>query len=254
MLDYPYFIDVRGDGLNQDNPITADLPQATITWASPITVDNDKQQQREVTKLLTSSENAWLSASTDVLPRIDANGMTAYTPSGEQSSQLLGVIVQGRFNSWFTDKPSPLLSDEKTEDNTDNTAADTGEEPASEDATFSGIINRSPESARIILISSNDFLRDEVVSIAESTGGSEYLNTLQLMANNIDWALEDAGLLSIRSRGHFNRTLPPLEQGTQVFWEYFNYGFALLALIIIALVQHQLQKIRQRRYELLLSN
>ena len=45
----------------------------------------------------------------------------------------------------------------------------------------------------------------------------------------MDWSLEDAGLLSIRSRGNFNRTLPTLEHGTQLFWEYLNYGLALLA-------------------------
>src|SRR3990167_1270793 len=33
MLDYPYFIDVRGKGLNKDNPITANLMQLSMTWA-----------------------------------------------------------------------------------------------------------------------------------------------------------------------------------------------------------------------------
>ena len=29
MLDYPYFVDVRGDGKNATSPITSDVPQVT---------------------------------------------------------------------------------------------------------------------------------------------------------------------------------------------------------------------------------
>jgi ABC-2 type transport system permease protein len=46
----------------------------------------------------------------------------------------------------------------------------------------------------------------------------------------VDWALEDSALMSIRSRAHFNRTLPPLEQAVQAQIEYGNYAIALLLL------------------------
>ena len=104
------------------------------------------------------------------------------------------------------------------------------------------MIKHSPESARIIVFSSNDFLSDNVLRLVGSAQQSEYLNSVQMVANAVDWSLEDSGLLSIRSRGHFNRTLPPMEQSTQVFWEYLNYGLALIALGIIALV------VTQQRY------
>ncbi|WP_031434885.1 Gldg family protein [Methylomarinum vadi] len=246
MLDYPYFIDVRGDGLNRDNPITVDLPQLTLAWASPIVIDKDKQGQRTITELLHSSEQSWLSASTDVMPRIDASGQTHYTPEGDTGSQPLGVISAGRFDSYFAGKPSPLLQQEKSSANEDN-------EQAEQEPTVSGVIEHSPESARIILFSSNDFLSDQVIRVAGSTSRSEYLNTLQLVANTIDWSLEDAGLLSIRARGHFNRTLPPMEHGAQLFWEYLNYALAALALGLVALLQRQRHKMRQRDYLRLLA-
>nr|MCH9699006.1 ABC transporter permease [Gammaproteobacteria bacterium] len=102
--------------------------------------------------------------------------------------------------------------------------------------------------ARIILFSSNDFLRDQVNRMASVAQGSEYLNGVQLVANSVDWSLEDAGLLSIRSRGHFNRTLPPMERPTQIFWEYLNYALAALALGIIALIRKQRNAARLRHY------
>ncbi|WP_163833439.1 Gldg family protein [Spartinivicinus ruber] len=256
MLDYPYFIDVRDRGLNQDNAITADLPQTTVVWASPVIVDQKKQVGRKVTELLRSSKGAWLSSSMDIMPKITRNGLSAFTPEGKQGSQLLGVISAGRFNSYFADKDSPLLikedkaeeTGEEAENTSDNTAA------VSKQTTISSVISRSPESARIILFSSNDFLRDQVIRMAGSSTGSEYLNNLQLLANTVDWSLEDAGLLSIRARGHFNRTLPPMERNVRLFWEYLNYGLAILALGVIAIVQRQRKRARDHRYLALLAN
>ncbi|MGL6159628.1 Gldg family protein [Microbulbifer sp.] len=250
MLDYPYFVDVRGEGLNGDNPITAGLPQATLSWASPIRVDSEKQGGRQVTELLKSSAGSWLSTSTDVMPRLENGAVSGFKPQGEQGAQLLGVISAGRFDSYFAGKTSPLAAREETEEEN----AEEGEgQKAGELETLPSLIGRSPESARIILFSSNDFLRDQVVRMSGSATGSEYLNTLQLLANSVDWALEDAGLLSIRSRGHFNRTLPPMEHGTQLFWEYLNYICAALALALVAIVQQLRKRARQSRYRELLA-
>jgi ABC-2 type transport system permease protein len=245
MLDYPYFVDVRGEGLNQDNPITANLPQATLAWASPIIVDQEKQKSRTITELLRSSDNAWLSNSTQVMPRVDGGSLSRFTPEGEQKSRLLGVVSAGRFDSYFAGKASPLLA-QADEENAQDGAGDT--------TTVSGVIERSSESARIILFSSNDFLTDQLLQMAGAAGGGEYLNSLQLLANTVDWSLEDAGLLSIRSRGNFNRTLPTLEHSTQLFWEYLNYGLALLALLIVAGVRYQINRSRQKAYQQLLAH
>ena len=68
---------------------------------------------------------------------------------------------------------------------------------------------------------------------------------LQLIANTLDWALDDAALTSIRARGQFNRTLLPMDEGSQQFWEYLNYGLALLLLAGFILLQRSLQKRRQ---------
>jgi len=252
MLDYPYFVDVRGDGLNGDNPITANLPQATMSWASPIVVDEEKSAERQITELLKSSEGAWLSASTDVMPRLVDGAVSAFAPEGETGARLLGVISAGRFDSYFADKQSPLLA-EKLAEKEEKEDADTEGEKAAELEALPAQISRSPESARIVLFSSNDFLRDQVLRMSGSAAGSEYLNTLQLAANSVDWALEDTGLLSIRSRSHFNRTLPPMEHGARLFWEYLNYLCALLALVLVALVQQLRKRARQRKYRELLA-
>ncbi|ACE84699.1 Gldg family protein [Cellvibrio japonicus] len=247
MLDYPYFVDVRGAGLNADNAITANLPQITLAWASPILIDAEKQKTRTVIELLRSSDKSWLSSSMNIVPQITEGSLTRYLPEGEQKKHLLGAVVQGRFESFFAGKESPLLK--KAED---SSAPDSehAEQNASESrATISSVIAHSPDSARIILFSSNDFIGDPVVSMAGAASGGQYLGSLQLMANTFDWALEDEGLLSIRARSNFNRTLPAMEESTRVFWEYLNYGLALLALLLVGLVQHQFKRAREKRYQ-----
>lgn len=66
--------------------------------------------------------------------------------------------------------------------------------------------------------------------------------------NTLDWALQDDQLLEIRSRAHFNRTLPPMERRAQMLIEYFNYGLALLWLLVLALGSWLLSVIHRRRY------
>jgi ABC-2 type transport system permease protein len=233
MIEYPYFSDIRSEGFNQENPITANLSQVTMAWSSPISIDQEKNKNNKVVELIRSSEKSWLSDNTMIMPVINEQGMTLFKREGELGSHLLGVISEGEFNSYFAGKSSPLLSASDAEANT---------------STIYNVIEKSPSSARIILFSSNDFLRDQILSVANSAAGSEYLSSLELIANTVDWSVEDSGLLSIRSRGHFNRTLPPMEHDTQLFWEYLNYGLVFAALFIIALVRRRYRQSRQRRH------
>jgi len=95
------------------------------------------------------------------------------------------------------------------------------------------VIERSPESARLIVFASNDFLRDQITQMSGSVGGTAYLAPFQLMANAVEASLDDTGLSSIRSRGQFNKTLPPMDRGSQRFWEYLNYLLAIIAIAVV---------------------
>lgn len=240
MIDYPYFADLRQSGLSQDSPITAGLNQLSMAWASPISVDSDKNAQRSVTELLHSSEQSWVSNSVNVMPQIDASGHSVFTPSGERGKQLLGVISQGRFDSYFAGKESPMLANVNSENNKED------EKAKEEDNIITSVIERSPESARIILFSSNNFLEDRVMGMLSSSNGSQYLGGVELMANTVDWSVEEQGLLSIRSRGHFNRTLPPMEKDEQLYWETGNYIAAVILLAVLAAWQiyHRRKKVK----------
>ncbi|MDO6446242.1 Gldg family protein [Colwellia sp. 1_MG-2023] len=251
MIDYPYFIDIR-EGLNQDNLITSELPQLTVPWASPIKIA-EQSNGITFTSLITSSTNAWTSTSLDIMPKVNQSGETTYSSHGETGKQTLGVLAQGRFSSYFAEKESPLLasSSDKSEEVNAEQSTEGAESTTKEASTLdvSSVIKHAPDSARIILISANDFVQDQVLQFTGGASQNDYLNSLQLLVNSIDWSLEDRGLMSIRSRGNFNRTLPPMEHSEQLFWEYTNYVIAFAMLAGMAL-WHRQQKRRKQRYYL----
>ena len=83
---------------------------------------------------------------------------------------------------------------------------------------------------------SNALFSDQTGSLIGQALGTAYTKPAEFALNLVDWSLEDQGLLSIRSRGHFARTLKPLEDEAKLFWEVGNYVLALLGLLIVFLV------------------
>ena len=256
MLDYPWFIDVRDEGISDQSPIGAGLDQVTMAWASPIRID-DASGERDTMTLLSSSAGSWLSTSTDVMPRLseDGSALSYWQAEGETGNHALAVSSTGSFNSFFAGKASPLVQDESDSDTGAQQSAqepgndlasglesqtDTDGEAADADVALvdnlDTVIERSPESARLIVFASNDFLKDQITQLAGSTAGSAYLAPFQLIANAVDVALDDTGLLNIRSRGQFNRTLPPMAAGTQKFWEFLNYALAAVLILAVYLL------------------
>lgn len=246
LVPYPYFIDVRDEGLNQDIPVTAGLGRVMINWASPIELDETKTAELGHDWLLKSSPVSWTSDSTNLVPRVTQNGGAGFAPEGEQAEQLLAVALKGRFNSYFQGKDSPLLNGiESGENNEENVSTDVDQ--------IAGVIDKSAESARLILFGSNDFISDQSLQLAANVSGQEDLGALQLVANTIDWSLEDAGLLSIRSRGHYSRPLIPLERQSQMIYEYLNYALVFAGLLVLFLLAKFRQRKAHRRYQLLLE-
>ncbi len=252
MRDYPYFIDVRGDGLNQDVPFTSALRQLTVAWASPVDVDEEANAAREVTTLIASSPASWRSMGTDVMPNLDAAGEVVYLPEGEVGASPLAVMLEGRFDSFFDE--SPLVEDEliaapeDAEADADAAADEADAEAEDTLGTVTTVIDRSPESARLIVIGSAMFLADQTVRMIGSADGTIYTGSLELIANVVDWAVEDRSLLGIRGRGHFNRTLEPMPEEEQRLWEYANYALALVGLGVVFGISRRRRATRHAAY------
>ena len=246
LVDYPYFVDIRPDGMNADSGLLAGLPQLTMNWASPISVDAEKNKGRKVVRLLESSAKSWTSAETRVQPNFRAHGELGFAAGDNPGRKLLGVAVEGEFTSFFSGKESPI-SLEVGEGPEPAPQQAPGQPPAEKKRVIARQLDKSAESARIILFSSNAFLSDTLLGIGSTVAGTAYLAPVQLIANSIDWSLEDRGLLSIRGRSHFSRPLLPMNRDMQLIFEYLNYGLAFFGLVVVWLVRRRLVRGRERR-------
>jgi ABC-2 type transport system permease protein len=263
LVNYPYFVDIRPDAMNQESGMVSGLNQVTLNWASPVTVDQEINKERRVISLLESSPESWLSAETNIQPDFKTYGELGFKPGDEKGRHLLGVVLEGRFTSYFKGKPSPLLSTEaeKTDSETDiaapeeiDAAIEVKSDAEKKEQVISRMIDKSPESARIIIFASNSFLTDTLLGIGSSVRRTDYLGPVQLAANAVDWSLEDRGLLEMRGRSHFSRPLVPMTMGMQVFWEYCNYGLALAGLVLVWLLKIILNKKNRKRQALFVQN
>ena len=253
LLDYPYFVDVRPDGMAQGEAPTVGLNQLTLSWASPITVDEAKAKGRKITRLIESSRSSWTSPNADVLPDFKTHPQLGFEQGKDGKRHLLGVVMEGQFTSFFAGKPSPLAKDaEPAKPAGQNQQADANDpnKPKEEaKPSITGVIERSPDSARIILVGSSSFLADELLEVISSVDRTQYQTPLRFAENLVDWSLEDRQLLALRSRGgQFSRTLPPMSEASQMSWEYANYALAILGLLAIFLIRRLARASAQRRY------
>ncbi len=230
-INYPFFVDVRAGGMDKTSPIVSKLPAITLNWASPLTVDEAKNQGREVKVLLTSSPQSWLRNDINIQPNLTQYPGLGFPVEGEQKARPLAVSVRGSFESYFKGKASPLTQ-EQPEPATQVAATPT---PAPQ---TSAVIEASPATARLVVVGSNDFLTDVVFQISASLTPDRYLNSLQFLQNAVDWSVEDLDLLGIRSRGQSARVLAPLSEARQRTWEVLNYVVALAAVIGIGALSY----------------
>ncbi len=250
MMPYPLFADVRGDGLNRSNPMTASLQQLTVSWPSPLHVDQQKNKDRQVIELLHTSPDSWVSDQADIMPNYGLYPDSGFRSASKRGSELVAVAIKGRFESWFKGKDSPLLKQQGKD------ATDKGGKAGKQEKTgavVGSVIARSSDSARLVVIGANAFARDMVVSLTSQGMGTQYTRQLELIQNAVDWSLQDAGLLAIRSRASFARTLMPMAHEDQLFWEYLNYALALFGLGLVWLWRRWVYQRKRMQFDAILA-
>lgn len=257
LAPYPYFLDIRPSTGDSGRQITAGLDQVLMTWASPVKLDKERNKARRVMELLHSSPQAWTSPGTNIEPQYSQQQPLGFPAGKDRGKRLVAVAVEGSFESFFKGKKPPLLMD-KASSAGDGTGQDkTTEKRTASNLTQDGattpvavnVIDKSPESAKVIVFASGSFLSDKMLWLASESIGSQYTKPIELVQNAIDWSLEDRELLSLRGRGHFARTLRATAPEVAIFFEYLNYGLALAGLGLVWLLQRNLARRQRLRLE-----
>jgi ABC-2 type transport system permease protein len=223
-IDFPFFADIRADGMPSKSGITAGLASVTMPWSSPLAVDEGANAGRTVERLLHATSGAWVTENLALQPDFETNPETGYAVEEPTAEQLLALSVTGAFPSYFAGRPSPLREPDPEAD----PAA-----PLPAPGVLPATIAESPESARIVLFGSSELANDYVLQVVAQAIGDAALSNVQVIQNAVDWATEDADLLTIRGRGAGVRLLEPLSPGQQTGWEVGNYVAALLLVLLV---------------------
>lgn len=226
LLPYPFFPDVRAGGRKRDHVALAGLNSVTVPWASPLELPEEPVEGRTYEVLLESSGDSWLQTGGRIEPDFSRWPGEGFGPQGERRSHVLAAAVTGRFDSWFADRPNPLFSDEE-HDGSGRT------------------LTESVTDGRLVVIGSSEIVSDLLVGLANQFQGEVHRNNIQLLANLVDWSVEDTELLSIRSSGAFARTLDPLTDDERASIEFVTYALVLVPLVLIV----GLPRARRRRVQ-----
>lgn len=257
MVPYPYFVDIRSDGMEKQSGILSGINQLTLNWSSPIVIDDAKNKDNTIVRLLNSSAESWTSPSTDIQPDFGA-GKLGFLEGTNKGRHLLACAIEGKFRSYFEGKRPPV--DAKAVGSTAASGAPnpvnappgpSGSKPVEQ--SINTVLDKSTTTSRLIVFASNSFLSDEMLQVASVLGGTHYLNPVTVIENSIDWSMGDRELLSIRGRGHFSRPLKPIPAEYQPLVEYANYVLAILSLFFVWVIRLGLTRRAKKRYEKILG-
>ena len=235
-IDYPYFVDIRRDGMSRTHPITSSLDSVTLNWASPLSVGGALAAGRQVEVLLHSTADSWTVTEPVAQPdfvRYPANG---FAHGDDYQEWPLAVAVTGRFISAFAESG---WSDTRLDENVVGQRA---------------MVEASPDDARLVVFGSGEFLNDTIMSLSASLHGDRYLNNLKLLQNAVDWAVDDLDLLGIRSEGVAARYLDPIDDEAKRAWEVINYAVIAFLLAVVGVLWWVRRRGERPRYELTIGD
>ena len=171
-------------------------------------------------------------------PDYGAHPQTGFAVTGKPAAQTLAVAVTGRFTSAFAGKGSPLLAAPAAPAAADKGGAAPGggavaTPKPSDSPGFAGVIDRSPDGAKLVVVSSSTFGSDLTLDLATQGMGTAYAAPIDFLQNVADWATQDPALLALRGRTEYANTLRPMTESVQALWEYLDYAFAVIGLVLV---------------------
>jgi gliding-associated putative ABC transporter substrate-binding component GldG len=215
-VPFPYLPLVSN--FSKGNAMVKDLQGVILFFASSVDTERTAALGLSGEILMSSSKQSGRMTGMFMYDPLQHYARTDFTESGIP----LGAIVQGRFTSLYQGKPVPA----------DTSAGAPPPVPAA--------IGTSAET-RVVLVGDGDFARDEYI------GGNR--DNVTFFANMIDYLVDDAGLITIRSKEAANPPLDPVADATKKIVKYGDMGFPPFLVIGYGLFRWRMRKSRKKAME-----
>jgi ABC-2 type transport system permease protein len=214
-VPFPYIPLVSN--VNKENPVVKDLQALVLFFASSVdTVGVGAKGLRGEILARTSAQSGRQSGT------IMFDPLQRFTREEFQEKEIpVAAVVSGKFRSAYSGKPVPA-----------DTSA--GAMPAPANPLYS-----SPET-RVLLVGDGDFVRDQFLGNKDN---------LTFFANVVDYLVDDAGLITIRSK---EVATPPLDQVSDAVKKILKYGSLIVPPLIVLLygmLRWRLRKLQRKALE-----
>jgi ABC-type uncharacterized transport system involved in gliding motility auxiliary subunit len=223
-VNYVAWFNIR-NGINHDDPATADLQQVTV--ASPGFITKAPNAKIALTPLLTSGPRSSLIPVDEVKMPDPTKILASFRPQG--GPRIIAARIRGVLHSAFTGPP-PLAAGQKHPDN------------------FPAYIPETKQPANLVVVADSDLLADRFwVRVQDFFGQSEatpFSDNGPFVANLIDTLAGGDALIGLRSRGTSVRPFTLVDEMQSEAQAQFRQTEQALQQHLDA-VQKQLQTLRQ---------
>jgi gliding-associated putative ABC transporter substrate-binding component GldG len=225
LANYPGF-PVLTD-LDRTNPVSRDLKGLVPVLPSSIELlgGDAKSAGLETTVLARTTPEAWRQSEIFIFDPLHPP-----KPTGDRGPFTIAVARKGRFKSYFAGKPTP------EPDKADGETEPAPELPVESVPPEEGV-TESPASARLVLVSDSDLVRDGYLRYFPSNG--------TFFLNLVDWMAQDEALIGIRGKQEDNRPLAQVDDA-RLFWvKYGNVVGLPMAFILLGVVRWRVRVSRR---------
>ena len=170
LVPYPFFPELRGTNLNREHATVQSVPSMVFPWVSPVEATAEELEEREITWLVRSSEDAWTKPGGAINPDDIEQGPT-WNQAPAEGVQTLAMAVTGRFPGVFAGQDSPL---------------------SEEGESVTKPLDKSVAEGRLVVLGTSELVSDLMLQLAAQTR-TESLRRQRcmLVQNLIDWSVED---------------------------------------------------------------
>ncbi len=208
VVEYPVWMDVQPNQINNDDIVTSDVGNLMFATAGQLNAVNEVGT--ELTPLVQTTANAAEVDSANLGLGGDPEKILREYQSGGTTLNL-AVRIIGSVKSAFPDGPPSSVSVDASEDGDTQSNGDEREnmEKADDDTSEAEHLSESKEDVNLIIVADTDFLQDRFwvqvqnflssrLAIPTAGNGSFVINALDNLVGSND-------LISVRNRGSFSR-------------------------------------------------
>ncbi|MDQ3000485.1 MAG: GldG family protein [Fibrobacterota bacterium] len=203
---YPYWVVVQGEGLNTSSPITSKLGNISLPWASTIEIDTTRKDSSKIEVLAQTTKGSWEeSNSFNLLPK----ELKEYLPVNQRVQPLV-VLKSGKFQSFYANRPLPVVD-------------------SSQRIDTAGVLRSTQKESRILVVGNALFATDFYV------GYTNAVANLHLVLNSFDQLALDPDLITIRSREIANSPILETKKSKKIPILLLNMLVAPLLLLALGI-------------------